>query len=185
MRSGRVVLRCDRCAAAVPPVPQVPGEDEEIDEETMEELQAIIEADYEVIAGAMRDQPCRHLCDHACVATQSRVCKLHSPTHAHPPAHRTCARGGGAASQPARSASLAQRLRPARQRKQTARCVLCRRRPSVAAYTCTHIYCTAAVQVGAVVREKIIPSAVDIFTGEEGMDFGMFPEEEGDEDDGE
>lgn len=31
-----------RCAA------QVPGEDDEVDEETMEELQALIEADYEV-----------------------------------------------------------------------------------------------------------------------------------------
>ncbi len=31
--------------------------------------------------------------------------------------------------------------------------------------------CTTA-QVGATVREKIIPSAVDVYVGEEGMDFG-------------
>ena len=45
--------------------PDVPGEDDEIDEEEMEELQAVIEADYEVRRG-LKTHCLKNACGELC-----------------------------------------------------------------------------------------------------------------------
>lgn len=141
--------------------PDVPGEDDEVDEEQMEELQALIEADYEV--GGLRARqgpratPMRLLTARNMPGLALQV----QPPEARPSCSLACAllvKGMCAATPrgtawPGRSPMLPMRLA----------------RPYP--------------QVGATIREKLIPHAVDWYTGEaiedEPFDFAGY----GDEDD--
>lgn len=169
---------------------QVPSEEEEVDEDTMEELQAIIEADYEVRYSAAAVQmflawPGLALAG-GCSGLATGASAFFAATgwdEDEPPlaAAAVAAAAGGRPPFERTAASSARGPGP-------------RGAPATATTTTTapqqHPSTPAASrlvvpQVGATIREKLIPRGVSWYTGEAIEDeggFQFFPEDEDDED---